>query len=104
MAQDSYNGFMTEAKKNSKMKNKKIDMNIGDKVAAEQKLTEDTADLKKTQDELLAAERYYDKLVPQCIDKGMTFEERTAAREEEIASLKEALKILGSQGSITTSA
>ena len=30
-----------------------------------------------TQDELIAAEAYYERLVPQCIDKGMTFDERT---------------------------
>eukprot|EP00747_Dinoflagellata_sp_TGD_P152827 gnl/TRDRNA2_/TRDRNA2_177345_c13_seq4.p1 gnl/TRDRNA2_/TRDRNA2_177345_c13~~gnl/TRDRNA2_/TRDRNA2_177345_c13_seq4.p1 ORF type:complete len:281 (+),score=108.80 gnl/TRDRNA2_/TRDRNA2_177345_c13_seq4:83-844(+) len=104
LAVDAYNQFMTEAKKNARMKSKKVELNNSDKVAAQEKLTEDTADLKRTQDELLAAERYYDKLVPQCVDKGMTFEERTAAREEEIASLKEALEILSSQGSITTSA
>jgi len=51
--------------------------------------------MKGTQDELLAADRYYEKLVPQCIDQGQTFEERTAARESEIASLKQALEILG---------
>jgi hypothetical protein len=50
--------------------------------------------MKGTQDELLAADRYYEKLVPQCIDQGMTWEERVAAREAEIKSLKEALKIL----------
>eukprot|EP00747_Dinoflagellata_sp_TGD_P152639 gnl/TRDRNA2_/TRDRNA2_177327_c3_seq12.p1 gnl/TRDRNA2_/TRDRNA2_177327_c3~~gnl/TRDRNA2_/TRDRNA2_177327_c3_seq12.p1 ORF type:complete len:709 (-),score=278.12 gnl/TRDRNA2_/TRDRNA2_177327_c3_seq12:102-2228(-) len=99
-----FDNFMTESKKAVKMKNKKIELDGSDKTDAEAKLREDVADLKNTQDELLAAERYYDKLVPQCIDKGMTFEERTAAREAEIASLKEALEILGSQGSIETSA
>jgi len=70
-------------------------MDEADKAAAEEKLQEDTKDLKGTQDELLAADRYYEKLVPQCIDQGQTWEERVAARESEIASLKEALKILG---------
>jgi hypothetical protein len=69
-------------------------MDNADKAAAELKLQEDTKDLKGTQDELLAADRYYEKLVPQCIDQGMTWEERVAAREAEIKSLKEALKIL----------
>merc|ERR1719277_914821 len=93
---EAYERFMVESKKNKAVKTKSIDMNTADKAAAESKLTTDTADLKSTQDELLAAERYYDKLVPQCIDQGMTFEERTAARAAEIASLKEALKILES--------
>ena len=52
----------------------------------------DIADLKSNQDELIAAEAYYEKLVPQCIDQGMTWEEKVKARESEIASLKEALK------------
>merc|ERR1719171_1831149 len=104
MSQDAYEKFMTESKRNKKMKAKKIELDNADQVSTEQKLQEDTSDLKRTQDELLAAERYYDKLVPQCIDKGMTFEERTAAREKEIASLKEALEIFESQGSIETSA
>ena len=36
-----------------------------------------------------------DKLKPVCVDSGMTWEERTARREQEISSLKEALRILG---------
>merc|ERR1719271_1100299 len=93
--QESYDEFMVESKRNIAMKEKKIEMNTADKAAAKSKLEEDTKDLKGTQDELLAADRYHAKLVPQCIDKGMTFEERTKARESEIASLKQALKILG---------
>merc|ERR1719360_28083 len=102
--QKAYDAFMVESKKNKSVKEKKIEMNTSDKAAAESKLQEDIADLKSTQDELLAAERYYKKLVPQCIDQGMTWEERVKARESEIASLKEALQILESQGDITTSA
>merc|ERR1719178_526864 len=101
-SQKAYEDFMAESKKNKSVKEKKIEMNTSDKAAAEAKLQEDIADLKSTQDELLAAERYYKKLVPQCIDQGMTWEERVKARESEIASLKEALQILESQGDITS--
>jgi len=94
-AEKAYQEFMTESKKNKATKNRKIEMDISDKAAAETKLQEDTKDMKGTQDELLAANRYYAKLVPQCFDKGQTFEERTASREAEIASLKQALEILG---------
>lgn len=97
-SQTAYEDFMAEAKRNKAMKEKKIDMDNADKAAAETKLQDDTKDLKGTQDELLAADRYYEKLVPQCFDKGMTFEERTKARESEISSLKQALKILSGQG------
>jgi len=96
-SQTAYEDFMAESKKNKAMKERKIDMDNADKAAAETKLQEDTKDLKGTQDELLAADRYYSKLVPQCFDKGQTFEERTKSREAEIASLKQALKILSGQ-------
>merc|ERR1719424_1788796 len=94
-AQETYEDFMVESKKTKAVKSRKIEMDESDKAAAEVKVQEDTKDLKGTQDELIAADRYYDKLVPQCIDQGQTFEERTASREAEINSLKQALKILG---------
>jgi len=94
-AQKTYDEFMTESKKTKSVKTKKIEMDEVDKASATSKKAEDTKDLKSTQDELLAADRYYEKLVPQCIDQGQTFEERTASREAEIASLKQALQILG---------
>jgi hypothetical protein len=93
-SQTAYDKFMTESQKNKAVKERKISMNESDKASAETKVQDDTKDLKGTQDELLAADRYYSKLVPQCFDKGMTFDERTKARQEEIASLKQALKIL----------
>eukprot|EP00445_Apocalathium_hangoei_P001388 CAMPEP_0203847336 /NCGR_PEP_ID=MMETSP0359-20131031/4954_1 /ASSEMBLY_ACC=CAM_ASM_000338 /TAXON_ID=268821 /ORGANISM="Scrippsiella Hangoei, Strain SHTV-5" /LENGTH=721 /DNA_ID=CAMNT_0050762783 /DNA_START=78 /DNA_END=2243 /DNA_ORIENTATION=- len=102
-AAEAYERFMVEANKNKAMKLKKTDMDEADKTAAEAKLQTDTADLKATQDELLAADRYYEKLVPQCIDQGQTFEERTGARKAEIDSLKEALKLLESPDIATSS-
>jgi len=94
-AQDAFDGFMTDGKKNKAVKERKISMNTRDNASAETKVQEDTKDLKGTQDELLAADRYYSKLVPQCFDKGQSHEERAASRQAEITSLKEALKILG---------
>jgi len=95
--QKSYEKFTTEAKKNRSVKNRKIEMNTSDRTDEELRLRDNIAELKNTQDELLAADRYHERLVPQCIDKGMTWEERTKAREDEIESLKEALKILNSE-------
>jgi len=96
-SQTAFDDFMAESQKNKAMKARKIEMDNSDKASAETKVQEDTKDLKGTQDELLAADRYYSKLVPQCFDKGQTFEERTASRESEISSLKQALKILSGQ-------
>merc|ERR1719456_2126109 len=80
MSQKAYEDFMTDAKRTKAVKTKNIEMFSADKVAAESKLASDTKDIKATQDELLAADRYYEKLVPQCIDQGMTWEQRVAAR------------------------
>jgi hypothetical protein len=102
-SQKAYDEFMVEAKRNKATASRKIEMNSADKAAAESRLREDVADMKSTQDQLLAADRYHEKLVPQCIDPGQTFAERTASREAEIKSLKEALAILSSED-IETSA
>jgi len=99
-SQEAYERFMVESKKSKAVKDRKITMNDSDRASAESKLREDIADLKATQDELLAADRYYSKLVPQCLDQGMTWDERVGARAAEVASLKEALKILESNGSV----
>jgi hypothetical protein len=47
-----------------------------------------------TSTELDAVNSYIDKLRPQCEEKAMSYEEKKAAREAEIAGLKEALEIL----------
>jgi hypothetical protein len=60
-------------------------------------LQETKKDLKGTQEELDAALAYYDKLKPSCVDSGVSYDERVARREEEIQSLKEALKILAGE-------
>jgi hypothetical protein len=61
-------------------------------------LNEVTRNLKKelelTQKELDAALEYYEKLKPDCVDQGLSYEDRVAGREAEIESLQEALKIL----------
>merc|ERR1719387_2904382 len=96
-AAKAYEDFMIDAKKTKAVKGKNIEMFTADKVAAESKLQTDTKDIKATQDELLAADRYFEKLKPQCIDAGVSYEDRVKAREAEIQSLKEALKILSSR-------
>jgi len=51
-----------------------------------------------TSTELDAVNAYIDKLRPQCEEKAMSYEEKKARREQEIAGLKEALEILSGQG------
>jgi len=94
VSQKAYEEFMADAKKNVAVKERKVEMDDADKATAETNLLEATKDLKSMEDELLAADRYYAKLKPQCIEAGVTFDERTKQREAEIQSLKEALEIL----------
>merc|ERR1719158_1860511 len=94
VSQKAYEEFMVDAKKNIAVKERKVEMDDADKATADTTLLEATKDLKSTEDELLAADRYFAKLKPQCIEAGVTFEERTRQRESEIQSLKEALEIL----------
>jgi len=103
-SEKTYNDYMTEAKRSKSVKARKIEMDNSDKADSNTKMQEDIAELKSTQDELIAADKYHEKLVPQCVDQGMTWEEVQAARQEEIASLKQALETLESQGNVDTSA
>jgi len=103
-SEKTYNDYMTESKRSKSVKARKIEMDNSDKADANTKMQEDIAELKSTQDELIAADKYHEKLVPQCVDQGMTWEEVQKARQEEIASLKQALETLESQGNVDTSA
>jgi hypothetical protein len=96
-SQKAHEAFMAESSKNKAVKSKKLQLNSEDVTATEAKIREDTSDLKFAQDKMLAADRYYEQLEPQCIHKGVSYEERKQSREEEISSLKEALAILSGE-------
>merc|ERR1719215_1752100 len=93
-AANNHRKFMAESEKSVAVKTKETDMLTTDRAEAGANLATDKKDLAATQDELLAANRYYDKLKPVCVDSGMSYEQRAKAREEEIQSLQEALRIL----------
>lgn len=95
---DQHKSFMAESSKNKAVKEKESEMLTADSTNLQAEMLTDKKDLANTQDQLLAADRYYEKLKPQCIDLGMSYGERAAAREEEIQSLKEALTILRGEG------
>eukprot|EP00747_Dinoflagellata_sp_TGD_P153960 gnl/TRDRNA2_/TRDRNA2_177452_c3_seq3.p2 gnl/TRDRNA2_/TRDRNA2_177452_c3~~gnl/TRDRNA2_/TRDRNA2_177452_c3_seq3.p2 ORF type:complete len:144 (+),score=53.44 gnl/TRDRNA2_/TRDRNA2_177452_c3_seq3:65-433(+) len=97
-AQNAYDEFATKTKKAVAVKSKETEMLTKDRTQAESELVSDKKDLANTQDELLAAGRYYDKLKPQCVDTGLSHEKRAKAREDEIQSLQEALTILSGEG------
>jgi chromosome segregation ATPase len=63
-------------------------------------LTHHSEDLATTNKELDAVLEYAAKLKPQCESRAMTYEERKARREAEIAGLKDALSILDDSASL----
>jgi len=71
------------------------------KTRQKERTEELTRNLKKelslTHQELDAALNYYDKLKPDCVDQGLSYEDRVANRKSEIESLQEALRVLNGE-------
>jgi len=91
---EEYKNFMHESTKDKALKENEIKLKSQTKTDKESALQQANEDLKVTQEQLDKALEYYEKLKPQCVDSGITYEERVKRREEEIVSLQEALKIL----------
>mmetsp|Transcript_20142 Transcript_20142/g.52645 ORF Transcript_20142/g.52645 Transcript_20142/m.52645 type:complete len:132 (-) Transcript_20142:54-449(-) len=93
----AYEKFMDETNEDIAVK----ETESGHKTAKKRDTDAETESLKKelelTQDELDAANTYYDKLKPDCVDNGLSYADRVRMREEEVQSLKEALNILDQQ-------
>jgi len=88
---------MADSEADKAAKTKDTEHKTRKKQDKEQSLEEMKKDLDGTKVELDAALAYYDKLKPDCIDSGVSAEERVARRNEEIESLQEALKILSGE-------
>merc|ERR1719428_900278 len=93
-AAKEYATFTEDSSTDKTEKQTEIDNKSLKKQNDEQTLQEKKSDLSGTQKELDAGLQYYEKLKPQCIDSGVSFEDRVARRKEEIASLQQALSIL----------
>jgi hypothetical protein len=91
---DEFQRFSDESAKDKAVKNTDLDHKDKTKTEKAGDLNDTEKDLAATQSELDAALAYYDKLKPACVDAGLSYEERVKQREEEIQSLKEALRIL----------
>lgn len=92
--QAEFEKFIADTKRDKAVKTKQIDMKTADQTAAKTRAHSLKQDLNGTDDQLRAANRYFDQLKPQCLVT-VSYEERVKRREEEIESLKEALEILG---------
>jgi DNA repair exonuclease SbcCD ATPase subunit len=96
-AQREHDTFLADSSQDKEVKEKEARHKGFDKVRTERALSQAEKDLKATQAELDAALEYFDKLKPQCIDTGLSYEERVAKRKAEIISLQEALKVLSGE-------
>merc|ERR1719171_3301605 len=89
--------FMEDSKKDRAAKEKDIKDLGAEKQNQEQTLQEKPEDLETTQQQLSTANAYFEKLKPDCLSSGQSYNERVERREEEIEALKEALKILSGE-------
>jgi len=90
----SYEEFMADSSASKEAKTAEMKDKEAEKTSKESANAQAKKDLKGVTEELTAALAYYEKLKPSCVDAGESYAERVARREEEIESLKEALKIL----------
>jgi len=89
-----YEQFMNDSNQDKAVKNTELKHKEDKKVEKESDLQEARVDLMGAQKELQAAVDYFEKLKPSCVEVAVSYEDRVAAREEEIQSLQEAMKIL----------
>lgn len=97
-AEDEYLEFMTETGKSLAEKKTAEAQYTKEKDDAEDKFSAAEDDMKAQTEILLTSIKELMELKPACIDTGMSYAERVARREDEIAALKKALCILQNYG------
>mmetsp|Transcript_32446 Transcript_32446/g.77938 ORF Transcript_32446/g.77938 Transcript_32446/m.77938 type:complete len:683 (+) Transcript_32446:61-2109(+) len=91
---EEYKTFSSDSKTDIAVKNADI-KGKSDKVSRQDEaLSQTREELSSTEKELDAAMDYYEKLKPSCVSSGTNYDDRVKQREDEVQSLKEALKIL----------
>merc|ERR1719408_891519 len=90
--------FLVASSKDKAVKSTDVEHKSKRKTEKESELNDTRKDLAGTQKELDAALVYHENLKPSCNTATVSYDDRVAKREEEIASLKEALQILETTG------
>mmetsp|Transcript_23456 Transcript_23456/g.40160 ORF Transcript_23456/g.40160 Transcript_23456/m.40160 type:complete len:680 (-) Transcript_23456:197-2236(-) len=91
---DVYKKYMFESEKDKALKVNAMEHMQNTVTDKKSMLHATEAELKASKGQLEKAIQYYEKLKPNCVDSGITYEERVRRREEEIQSLQEAIQIL----------
>merc|ERR1740129_1931838 len=92
---NAYAKFMDETNESIAVKETELEHKDNNKRLTDDRARNTKKELDLTQEELYTANDYHAKLKSQCVDAGLSYEDRVHAREQEIQSLKEALEILG---------
>jgi len=90
----AFKKFVNEAEEDKAVAEAEVDHKRDKLETTKQVLSSTKNDLEQTQAQLDAAEKYFEKLKPSCVDSGISWNERIKRREEEMQSLKEAYQIL----------
>jgi len=93
-AETAYTKFMNESEEDVAVKDTTMKHLEAKKQRTDEAVAQAKKELELTQEELDAALAYFEKLKPDCLDTGLSYEERVRKRKEEIVSLQEAFKIL----------
>uniref|UniRef100_A0A0G4GXD6 Uncharacterized protein n=1 Tax=Chromera velia CCMP2878 TaxID=1169474 RepID=A0A0G4GXD6_9ALVE len=93
-AAKEHDTYMDDAAQNKLSMEKDVKFKEARKAEQQSLKEKKSIDLEDTQKQLDAAKEYFEKLKPACLETGSSYEQRVADREEEIASLKQALAIL----------
>merc|ERR1740127_246128 len=81
MAQGDYEKFMDESTEDAEVKGVELEHKEKKKIATEEANRALKKELDLTQTELNDAIAYFDKLKPDCIDEGISYEEKVAMRK-----------------------
>merc|ERR1719453_669217 len=93
-AQETYETLMNDSKASKGAKEAEVKASLSEIKSLTVALENNGEDHTMTSSELAAVNDYVEKLKPQCEEKAMSYAEKKARREAEIAGLKEALEIL----------